>query len=146
MSGKYDDIIHLPRHVSATRPRMPIADRAAQFSPFAALTGHHEAVREVARHTLEKIELDEQSREILTLRLQRLLEDRDRRHMVRVTYFSRDERKDGGTYLTLTGVVDAFIESRACVVMADGARMPLADIIDIQSAAPAWADDVPPWE
>ncbi|MGE9986410.1 hypothetical protein [Desulfovibrio sp. SGI.169] len=146
MSGKYDDIIRLPRHVSAVRPRMSMADRAAQFSPFAALTGHHEAVREVERHTLEKIELDEQSRDILTSRLQRLLEERDARHVVSVTYFSRDAKKDGGAYVTLTGVVDAFMEPEARVVMADGVRVPLADIIDIQGAASAWEDDAPPWE
>lgn len=133
MSGKYDDIIHLPRHVSATRPRMPIADRAAQFSPFAALTGHHEAIREVGRYTQEKIELDDQSREILALRLQKLLENQGMRYEVRVTYFIKDVRKNGGAYFTLTGVVDKFIESESCIVMTDKTRIHLADIVDIQA-------------
>lgn len=133
MSGKYDDIIHLPRHVSATRPRMSIADRAAQFSPFAALAGHHEAIREVGRYTQEKIELDEQSREILALRLQKLLENQGMRYKVRVTYFVKDARKNGGAYFTLTGVVDKFIESESCIVMTDKTRIPLADIVDIQA-------------
>lgn len=142
MSGKYDDIINLPHHVSATRPRMPIADRAAQFSPFAALTGHHEAIREVARITVERVELDEQAREILDLRLQRLLENRAARHEVRVTYFSRDSSKDGGAYFTLTGIVDKVHESGPCLALTDGTRIPLADIVDIQSAAFCLAEDI----
>ena len=133
MSGKYDDIIHLPRHVSATRPRMSIADRAAQFFPFAALTGHHATIREVGRYIQEKIELDEQIREILALRLQKLLENQGMGYEVRVTYFVKDVRKNGGAYFTLTGGVEKFVEYESCIVMTDKTRISLADIVDIQA-------------
>ena len=73
--GKYDDIIHLPHHVSSTRPHMPMLDRAAQFMPFRALTGYEDAVQETARLTDEKIELTEDEKAILDMRLQKLADE-----------------------------------------------------------------------
>ena len=73
--GKYDDIINLPHHVSATRPHMPMLDRAAQFMPFRALTGYEDAVQETARLTDEKIELTEDEKAILDMRLQKLADE-----------------------------------------------------------------------
>ena len=74
MSGKYDDIIHLPHHVSSTRPHMPMRDRAAQFMPFRALTGYEDAVRETARLTKERVELTEEERSVLDGKLQKLVD------------------------------------------------------------------------
>lgn len=141
MTGKYDDIINLPRHVSVTRPCMTIADRAAQFSPFAALTGHTAAIRETARLTQERIELDEQVREILGLRLQRLLDGSAAHSEVSITYFCKDIRKTGGTYITVTDVVNKFYESEQRLVMMDGTQISIADIIDIQGEEADKVDD-----
>lgn len=89
----YDDILHLPHHVSATHPQMPVSERAAQFSPFAALTGHQKAIKEAARLTDEKIELDENSKTILDQKLQNLLEYSVDPPEATVTYFQKTQRK-----------------------------------------------------
>ena len=99
----YDDIIHLPHHVSKTHPHMPIADRAAQFSPFAALTGHHEAIKEAGRMTSQKISLDENAKSILDQKLQMILERPSQE--ITLTYFLPDPQKDGGAYIDYTGVI-----------------------------------------
>lgn len=103
MSGKYNDILHLPHPTSAKHPRMPISDRAAIFSPFAALTGHGNAIRETARLTDQRIELDEDTRAELDLKQQILADKIDERPEVSVVWFRPDEKKDGGKYVTTTG-------------------------------------------
>ena len=89
--NKYDDILYLPHPVSARHPQMPLADRAAQFSPFAALTGHEAAIRETARLTKERVELDESRKEILDERLQMIRENLSEKPEVTFTYFQPDE-------------------------------------------------------
>ena len=96
MTGPYDDIIHLPHPTSSKHPRMPIADRAAIFSPFAALAGHSAAIAETARLTNQKAELDEDARAELDRRQAVLLEQIGQQPEVTVTWFQPDERKDGG--------------------------------------------------
>ena len=96
MSGKYDDIINLPHPTSAKHPRMPISERAAIFSPFAALTGHAAAIQETARLTEQKMELDEDTKAELDRRQAILLEHIAEQPEVTVTWFQPDERKDGG--------------------------------------------------
>ena len=99
MSGQYEDIINLPHHVSATRPQMSMLDRAAQFSPFAALTGYDAAIKETGRLTDEKIEMDEEALNILNMKFQILVDSLDDEPEVTFTYFKPDERKAGGAYL-----------------------------------------------
>ena len=94
--GNYDDIIDLPHHVSSTRPRMPMIDRAAQFQPFRALTGYEDAVRETARLTDRRIELTEEEKARLDAALQRLMDSISSRPQVSVTWFQPDKRKAGG--------------------------------------------------
>lgn len=101
----YQEIIDLPHHVSKTHPQMPMSDRAAQFSPFAALTGYNSAIRETGRLTEERIELDEEALMALNMRYQLLIDSLKECPEVRITYFKPDERKSGGAYLTITGVV-----------------------------------------
>ena len=91
MTGDYNDIIYLPHHVSPTRPQMSMRDRAAQFSPFAALTGYDAAIRETARLTQEKVELDEQELAVLDRKFQLLLEQLGRCPQVTITWFVPDE-------------------------------------------------------
>ena len=105
MKGPYDDIIHLPHPVSKTHPRMSMIERAAQFSPFAALTGYGAAIKETARLTDRKLELDEETQALLDLRQHFLLEHLAQRPEVTITYFEPDTRKEGGSYQTITARV-----------------------------------------
>lgn len=133
MTNRYDDIIALPHPTSERHPRMPIRDRAAIFSPFAALTGHGAAIVETARLTERRIELDEDSRETLDLK-QRMLEDlADERPEVSVTWFQPDARKAGGSYVTSTRRLKKTDSVERIMVLTDGTRIPLDDILDIQS-------------
>ena len=127
MTGKYDDIINLPHHVSTKHPQMSMTDRAAQFSPFAALTGHEDAIQETARVTMDRIELDEQAKEDISRNLQRMLEGNVEGV---ITYFIPDPRKDGGSYATLTGYAVKIDEVKNILTMKDGTAIPVADILE----------------
>lgn len=126
---KYDDILELPHHVSKSRPQMPVADRAAQFAPFAALSGHYEAVKEAARQTDARIEMDESCRAMLDRKLQEIQKQPDR--SVSVTYFVPDLKKPGGSYVTVTGRVGRIDGNGRRVILADGTCIPADDIIEI---------------
>ena len=133
MSGTYDDIIHLPHPTSKNRPRMSIHDRAAQFSPFAALSGHAAAIAETARLTDRKLELNEDTRAELDRRQAILLEHISERPEVTVTWFRPDERKSGGAYITTTGRLKKIDEIERVLVLTDGARIPLEDVAGLES-------------
>ena len=128
---KYDDIIDLPHHVSATRPRMSMIDRAAQFSPFAALTGYDAAIKETGRLTDRRIELSEDERIVLDRKQQILLDYIGDRPEVSITYFVPDERKDGGAYVTVTGRVKRMDEIERLLILVDGTKIPLDEIQDL---------------
>lgn len=128
----YEDIIHLPHHVSATHPHMPLADRAAQFSPFAALTGHHEAIKETERVTTEKIELDENAKSILDQKLQAVLENSANPQEIKITYFVPDPNKAGGSYADFTGIVKKIDPYQRILIMKEGLSVPIDDIIDLE--------------
>ena len=124
----YDDIIHLPHHVSQNHPQMPLRDRAAQFAPFAALTGYEAAVGETARQTTERRELDAQEAAALNRRLTDLAARLKDRPEVTIEYFVPDERKAGGAYVTVTGVVRHVTVEKRTPVMEDETVIPLEDI------------------
>lgn len=126
---EYDDIIDLPRPKSKHEP-MPMSDRAAQFSPFAALTGYGDAIDETARLTDARIELSEEERAELDYK-QQYLATLDA-PTVTVTYFVPDERKSGGAYVTHTGVLKRVDEVESMVVFKDGLRVPLDEVMDIK--------------
>lgn len=128
---QYDDIINLPHHQSVTRPHMSNYDRAAQFSPFAALTGHDEAIKETARLTDRKIELDEYTKEDLNSKLQ-ILSDAPGTE-VTITYFQPDEKKSGGAYLTITGCVKRIDEYEQTVVFTDRTAILIDQVSEIES-------------
>lgn len=128
---KYEDIIGLPHHVSPTRSRMSVSDRAAQFSPFAALTGHEAAIQETARLTDEKIELDENKKAILNEKLQMITEKLNEQSEISITYFQPDERKMGGKYIEVTGVVKKIDEFEHCVRLMDGTKISIEQIYEI---------------
>lgn len=129
---KYDDIINLSHHVSRMHPPMPTADRAAQFAPFAALTGHYDAVRETARLTDERIELDESCKEILDRKLRDIRQRLGEEPEVTVTYFVPDERKSGGSYETVTGCVRKIDEYERVLVLTDAARILIDEILELE--------------
>lgn len=131
MTKTYDDIIHLPHHVSATHPHMAAIDRAAQFSPFAALTGYDAAVKETARLTDKRVELDESMKEALSNNLQ-MIADRLKEHPeIAITYFQPDAKKNGGTYVTVINTVKKIDVYERIVVMTDGKVIPVDEIISI---------------
>lgn len=129
----YEDIINLPHHVSPTRPRMSRADRAAQFSPFAALSGYGDAVQETARLTNRRIELDESAKAALDEKLRLLAEVIEERPEAEITYFLPDKKKAGGEYVTATGQVKKVDAVAQELVMANGRIIPIADIIEVES-------------
>ena len=131
MSGNYDDIIALPHPEPRTHPRMSLHDRAAQFSPFAALTGHSAAIAETGRLTDSRITLDESEMARVDDALQRLRELLPQAPAVSITYFVPDERKAGGSYQTITGEVKRIDTVSGMILLTDRREVPIADIFDI---------------
>ncbi len=132
MVGKYDDIINLPHHELTTRQRMPTANRAASFSPFAALTGYDEAVKETARLTSERIEIDDGAKEVLNEKLRIAVEKADEQPEITIVYFLPDKKKAGGAYITITAVIKRVDEYERLVVLTDKSTIPIDDIYDIE--------------
>ena len=129
---EYDDIITLPHHVSETRPRMSQRDRAAQFSPFAALTGYDAEIKETARLTDEKLELDHYAISRIDSCLQIVIDNAQERPTISITFFKADERKSGGAYVTVSGDFRRIDESNRMVVLTDGTTIPIEDIYTIE--------------
>ncbi len=132
MKNKYENMIHLPHKQSATRPHMSVADRAAQFAPFAALVGYDEVVKETARLTDNRRELCDGALDQLNATLSYLRGHLDEHPKVTITYFQEDKRKSGGAYLTCTGIVSKIDEHGQIVVMQDRQTISFEDIVDAQ--------------
>ena len=132
MNNRYDEIINLPHHVSKTRPQMPMSDRAAQFAPFAALTGYDSAIKETGRLTDERIELDEEALAALDRKYQLLMDALDDAPEVTIIYFQPDERKAGGQYVSATGTVKKVDTFGRRILLQDGTRIPLDSIFDLR--------------
>ena len=126
----YEDIINLPHHQSSVHPRMSMAERAAQFSPFAALTGYEGVIREAARVTDIRMELDEEMKEQLNVKLQKIVSEPGQR--IQLVYYVPDGRKSGGSYKTKIGIVKKIDEYQKILVLEDGCRIPLEDISEIE--------------
>ena len=131
MTNTYDDIIHLPHHVSTAYPHMTAIDRAAQFSPFAALTGYDDAIKETSRLTIEKVTLDEYMKDVLNSRLQIIAERIKEHPEIIITYFQPDAKKIGGTYITAAGRIKKIDKNKLVIVMTDNTAIPIDDIISI---------------
>lgn len=131
-TGSYDDIINLPHHQSMTRERMTIRDRAAQFSPFAALTGHEADIEETSRLTDRKVQLSEDKIAALNEKLQMLEELFPECPEVSITYFVTDEKKSGGAYTTKTGRVKRIDPIKRAVEFADHTAVPFEDVFDVE--------------
>lgn len=131
--SSYEDIISLPHHVSVSHPHMLLQDRAAQFAPFAALTGHDAAVKETARLTQERRDLDEGIKSILDEKLRNILDILpEKQPHITVTYFCPDERKTGGAYVTVTGKVKKIDCYEHSIVMTDNRQIPIEEVYGIE--------------
>lgn len=130
---KYKDILYLPHHISPTHRRMTMAERAAQFSPFAALVGYEEAIQETGRVVDQRIELSEDEKAVLDRKRQVILAalERGERPEVTVTYFQPDQKKDGGEYVRHTGIVKKYKEAQNALAFIDGTEIPLRSIFDL---------------
>lgn len=126
---KYADIIHLPHHVSRNHPQMSMADRAAQYSPFAALTGHDAAIAEAAHLTDERPILDESVKQEISNLLQ--LAATDSNLVLNIVYFGPDSRKSGGTYMEITGSIKKLIPHEKLLIMDTDTRIPVEDIVEV---------------
>lgn len=128
---KYDDIINLPHHVSKKHPQMSLYARSAQFAPFAALTGYEEAIKEIARETSARIEIDEEMKSVLDSKLQILLEKISLKPELSITYFIPDSSKDGGQYVTTEGIIKKIDMYNQYIYLEDSTEIPINEIIDI---------------
>ena len=133
MSGPYDDIIELPHPTSTKHSRMPISDRASIFSPFAALTGHGDAIQETAPLTDRRIGLGEDTKAMLDLKQQILPDKIDEWREVPVVWFRPDEKKDGGQYITTTGYLKKIDNIERVGRLADGTTIPLDNVLELRS-------------
>lgn len=132
MNDNYDDIKHLTRPQYDDLYPMSMHDRAAQFSPFAALVGYGDAVAETARLTDSRAELTEDEMSELNANLNRLLDSLDEQPQISVTYFVPDEKKSGGKYVEKVGVVRIYDSYSQELVFMDKTRIKIQDIIRIE--------------
>lgn len=132
MSEPYDDMIHLPHHVSRTRPQMSMVNRAAQFSPFAALTGYDEAIQETGRLTDAQIVLDEDAKAAIDMKLRVLADAISTRPAIAVTYYRPDAKKDGGAYVYVIGMVKKIDEVEKMILLTHGEKIAIEDVIGIE--------------
>ena len=129
--SRYDDIITLPHHVSPTRQRMSMYDRATQFAPFAALVGYDDAVAETARLTEARPELDEQEQRELNARLCALADHIQDQPEVRIRYFVPEVRKSGGAIVEVCGKIKRISQAERSIIMFDGTEISIPDLIEI---------------
>ena len=130
--GKYDDIINLPHHVSKTRPRMSLEQRSAQFAPFSALTGYEDEFAETGRLVDGRIDLDEEMKQILDRKLQKITDNIKEQPKATITYFVPDNKKDGGKYVTVTGKIKKIDKYKNVIILVDGTEIPINDVVDIE--------------
>ncbi len=129
--NKYKDIINLPHHVSKNHPRMSLNNRSAQFAPFSALTGYSEKIKETARITDKKIELDEGLKTVINNRLQIIKENIKSVPQVTITYFIKDQRKSGGSYKTIITNIKKIDEVNKIFILTNNEKIQIDDIINI---------------
>lgn len=140
--GKYDDIINLPHYELKNHIRMSVSNRAAQFRPFAALTGYDDAVKETARLTSKRIELDADAIEILDRELMKIKENISTQPTVNITYFQPDKAKSGGEYIKVTAQITKIDEYGKIVHSPTGLKIPIGQIISIEETTTKEAETV----
>jgi len=131
LNGKYDDIVNLPHPNPRKHIRMPLTSRAAQFAPFAALTGHSTAIEETARITNKKIELDDSMKELINEKLLFLEHTLKKFPIITITFFLADKNKSGGSYISSTGYIKKFLRNEHNLIMSDDCIIPINDILEV---------------
>ena len=129
---KYDDIINLEHHVSTKHSRMSLENRSAQFAPFSALTGYEEAVKEEARVTESRIDIDEKAKIEVNEKLNYIMKHLDKNIIVSVTYFEKDKKKQGGSYKTIKGIIKKIDDSRKTIEMQTGEIIKIEELKKIE--------------
>ncbi len=132
MTDQYDDIINLPHYEPRHHPRMSMLSRAAQFAPFAALTGYGAAIQESGRQTEEWIDKDESGNKELNRKMEKLLSEISKHPTVTISYFLPDNHKLGGSYQTYTGTLKHFDDYEKVLIMTDGKSIALDTINKIE--------------
>lgn len=132
--SQYEDIIRLPHPEPKKRRRMPVANRAAQFAPFEALVGHKDSIRESARRTEQRMILDENALDALNRRMQEIFRTIGEERPVFIRYFQPDERKDGGAYVTVTGIVKRVDALERKLYMTDGSVISMEEVCALEFA------------
>ena len=132
---KYENIINKPHHVSKVHPQISLYARSAQFAPFAALTGYEDAVKETARETQEELEIDDELKSILDAKLQMLIEIKESNPEISITYFVKDEKKSGGKYITITGIIKKIDLYQQIITLVDNTVIPIKNVIDLERFA-----------
>lgn len=133
MNPKYEVLLSMPHHVSKNHPQMSAHDRAAQFSPFAALAGYEGVLQETGRVTEQRIDLTEEQKAVLDRRLRRLTEQVNSHPAVSITYFVKDARKEGGAYLTYSGKIRKIQKYERLLILEDGIQIPIDDILMLET-------------
>lgn len=133
MNTKYEVLLSMPHHVSKSHPQMSAHDRAAQFSPFAALTGYEGVLQETGRVTEQRVDLTEEQKAVLDRRLRRLAEQVNSHPAVSITYFVKDARKEGGAYLTHSGKIRKIQEYERLLILEDGIQILIDDILMLEA-------------
>lgn len=129
--NKYDDIINFSRPKSK-HSKMTLEQRSAQFAPFSALTGYEGQIKETARLTDKRLELDEEAKSILDLKIQIIKEKLNQQPKIEITYFVPDNKKDGGRYETVNSIIRKIDEYYNKIIMNNGISIDIGEIIDIQ--------------
>lgn len=132
MANDYKDIINNPHHTSKTRKRMSQSNRAAQFAPFAALTGHDASIYEAARLTENKIELNDKEIDALNMKLNFLKEHIKEQPEIKVTYFVPDIKKDGGAYVEYSGTIRVIDETQKIIITSNRTKIAIEMILDLK--------------
>lgn len=129
---KYDDILNLAHHVSTKHTKMSKEARAAQFAPFAALTGYSDEIKETARLTNNKIDIDEETKIILNEKFEIIKEKIDLKPQIIFTYYVPDLKKEGGKYITKTGIIKKIDSYNQTIILEDKTTIPILEIINIE--------------
>lgn len=131
--NKYDDIINLPHYEPKTHKRMSLEARAAQFAPFAALTGYEDEIKETARLTDKRINITESQKTLLNSKIQYILKKIELKPEVKFTYFVKDKNKAGGKYIEKTGIIKKIDKISKYIILKDNTKIPISEIINVNS-------------
>ena len=131
--NNYDDIINLEHYEPKRHPRMSIESRSAQFAPFAALTGHNDAIKETERLTTKRIELSDFDKKLINNKLLLIDKLKSEKPLITFTHFIYDNKKSGGKYIDITGIVKRIDLVNSIIYLTNNVNIPIDEILDISA-------------